>query len=43
MELEEDRIIVQFHQAVHKSKDKAWHDKNIKKNIFKEGESSSPL
>jgi hypothetical protein len=38
MELEEDRIIVGFHQEVYKKKDKAWHEKNINKNNFKEGD-----
>jgi hypothetical protein len=37
MELEEERIMAHFHQEVEKEKDKAWHDKNIKKNNFKEG------
>jgi len=38
MELEEDIIITDFHQDIHKAKDKAWHAKNIKKNNFKEGD-----
>jgi hypothetical protein len=38
MELEEDRIIVGFHQEVQKEKDKSWHDRHIKKNKFKEGD-----
>jgi hypothetical protein len=38
MELEEDKIISGFHQEVQKAKDKAWHDRHIKKNIFKEGD-----
>jgi hypothetical protein len=38
MELEEDRIIEGFHQEVQKLKDKAWNDKNIEKNKFKEGD-----
>jgi len=38
MELEQDRIIVGFHQEVKKAKDKAWHDRHIKKNNFKEGD-----
>jgi hypothetical protein len=38
MELEEDMILVGFHQEVHKSKDKACHDRHIKKKKFKEGD-----
>jgi hypothetical protein len=38
MELEKDRIMVGFHQEVQKSKDKAWHDKHIRKKNFKEGD-----
>jgi hypothetical protein len=37
MELEEDRIILGFHQEVQKATDKAWHDRHIKKKNFKEG------
>jgi hypothetical protein len=37
MELEEGMIIDGFHQEVHKEKDKAWNDRNIKKKNFKEG------
>jgi hypothetical protein len=37
MELEEDIIMASFHQELHKAKDKAWHDRNIKKKKFKEG------
>lgn len=35
--LEEDRFIAGFHHQVHKERDKAWHDLNIKKNTFQEG------
>jgi hypothetical protein len=38
MEMEEDRILVGFHQEVKKERYKAWHDKHIKRNIFKEGD-----
>jgi hypothetical protein len=38
MELEEDIIIVGLHQEVQREKNKAWHDKHIKKNNFKEGD-----
>jgi hypothetical protein len=38
MEMEEDKIIVGFHQEVHKEKDKAWYRKHIKKKNFKEGD-----
>jgi hypothetical protein len=37
MELEEDMIMVGLHQEVHKSKEKSWHDRHIKKKNFKEG------
>jgi hypothetical protein len=37
MELEEDRIIVGFHQGVHKEKEKYFHDIHIKKKNFKKG------
>jgi hypothetical protein len=37
MELEEDMIMVGFHQEVQKEKDKSWHDRHIKKkNLRKE-------
>jgi len=35
MEMEEDRILAGFHQEVQKSRDKAWHDRHIKRNKFK--------
>jgi hypothetical protein len=38
MELEEDMIMVGFHQEVHKSKDKYCHDRHIKKKNIKEGD-----
>jgi hypothetical protein len=38
MELEEDKLIIAFHQEVHKEKDKAWHERHIKKKKFKEGD-----
>jgi hypothetical protein len=38
MEMEEDNIMAGFHQEVHKVRDKAWHERHIKKNIFKEGD-----
>jgi hypothetical protein len=31
MEMEEDKILTGFHQEVQKPRDKAWHDKHIKK------------
>jgi hypothetical protein len=37
MELEEEKIMVGFHQEVHKAKDKELHDMHIKKKKFKEG------
>jgi hypothetical protein len=38
MEMEEDRILVGFHQEAQKARDKASHDKHIKKKSFKEGD-----
>jgi hypothetical protein len=38
MEMEEDRILVGFHQEVKKSRDNAWHDRHIKRKSFKEGD-----
>jgi hypothetical protein len=36
--MEEDRILVGFHQEVQKERDKSWHDRHIKRKIFKEGD-----
>jgi hypothetical protein len=36
--MEEYQILAGFHQQVHKSRDKAWHDRHIKKKTFKEGD-----
>jgi hypothetical protein len=38
MIMEEDRILVGFHQEVHKSRDKYLHDRHIKRKNFKEGD-----
>jgi hypothetical protein len=38
LSMEEDRILVGFHQQVQKSRDEAWHDRHIKKKTFKEGD-----
>ena len=38
MVMEEDRILVGFHQEVQKARDKSWHDRNIKRKNFKEGD-----
>ena len=38
MEMEEDRILAIFHQEVQKERDKAWHERHIKMNSFKEGD-----
>ena len=37
MDMEEDMIMVGFHQEVQKTRDKAWHDRHIKQKSFKEG------
>jgi hypothetical protein len=36
VELEEDRFIAGFHQQVHKEREKAYHDKHIRKKAFKQ-------
>jgi hypothetical protein len=38
MEIEEDKILEGFHQEVKKERDKARHDRHIKKKRFKEGD-----
>jgi hypothetical protein len=38
VELEEDRFITGFHQQVQKEQEKAYHDRHIKKNIFRQGD-----
>ena len=38
MMMEEDRILAGFHQQFQKERDKAWHEKHIKKKNFKEGD-----
>jgi hypothetical protein len=37
-ELEEARILVDFHQSVEKSRNKSWHDRHIKSKIFTQGD-----
>jgi hypothetical protein len=38
MKMEEDRILAEFHQELHKARDKSWHDRHIKRKSFKEGD-----
>jgi hypothetical protein len=38
MTMEEDWILAGFHQQGQKARDKAWHDRHIKKKTFKEGD-----
>jgi hypothetical protein len=38
MTMEEHRILEGFHQQVQKARDKSWHDRQIKKKTFKEGD-----
>jgi hypothetical protein len=38
VKLEEDKFIVGFHQQVQKEREKAYHDRNIKKKSFKQGD-----
>jgi len=37
LSMEEEKILVGFHQQVQKVRDKSWHDRHIKKKMFKEG------
>ena len=38
LELEEDRFVAGFQQQVQKAREKAWHDRHIKKKQFQEGD-----
>jgi hypothetical protein len=38
MIVEENRILVGLQQKVQKARDKSWHDRHIKRKIFKEGD-----
>jgi transposase InsO family protein len=38
VKLEEDKFILGFHQQVQKEREKAYHDKHIKKKVFKKGD-----
>jgi hypothetical protein len=38
IELEEDIFIAGFHQKVQKEREKAYHDRHIKKKAFKKGD-----
>jgi hypothetical protein len=38
VELEEDRFIAGFHQQIQKEREKAYHDRHIKKKIFRQGD-----
>jgi hypothetical protein len=38
MEMEEDRLLAGFHHSIQKARDKAWHDRHIKRKNFKEGD-----
>ena len=38
LELEEDRFIAGFRQQVQKYREKAWHDRHIKKKQFQNGD-----
>jgi hypothetical protein len=38
LSMEEDRILERFHQQVWKERDNSWHDRHIKRNMFKEGD-----
>jgi hypothetical protein len=38
VELEEDRFIAGFHHKIQKEREKAYHDRHIKKKVFKQGD-----
>jgi hypothetical protein len=38
VELDEERFVVGFHQQVQKEREKAYHDRHIKKKEFKQGD-----
>ena len=38
MALKEDQFITNFHQQVQKAREKAWHDRHIRKKTFLKGE-----
>lgn len=38
MELDESRFLVEFHQSVEQRRQKAWHDRHIKKKAFRVGD-----
>ena len=38
VKLEEDRVIIGFHQCVEKDRQKAWHDLHIKNKQFQQGD-----
>ena len=38
VELEEDRFVAGFQQQVQKAREKAWHDRHIKKKQFQQGD-----
>ena len=38
VQLEEDQFVTGFHQRVEKDRQKAWHDRQIKNNHFKQGD-----
>jgi hypothetical protein len=38
VELEEDRFIAGFHQQIQKEREKSYHDRHIKKKIFRQGD-----
>jgi hypothetical protein len=37
-ELEETRILENFHQSVEKARKKSWHDRHIKTKVFAQGD-----
>jgi hypothetical protein len=37
-ELEEARLLANFHQSIEKARNKSWHERHIKSKIFSQGE-----
>jgi hypothetical protein len=37
-ELEETRVLADFHQSIEKERKKVWHDRNIKTKVFVQGD-----
>jgi hypothetical protein len=38
LQLEEDQFVIGFHKQFYKEREKSWHDRHIKKQIFQVGD-----